>query len=376
MFDVFRPAASGHPAAAVAPSYLAAVRPESETACCGPSTSGASKQCELCPKAARVFCDADSAYLCSACDVRVHTANFLVSRHVRTLLCIDCQGETTWRACGGRPGKEHHRCKACEETARRLKADEDQCVPSGGVDASWLTLGPILSHPLPSRGAVAEDRASGRWGRDTVREEQAAISPSGSSAVSGLSEEREATVTPSSVLIEVPRGERKRAREEGDDGPVAASHKHQKVDHAHRPQVAALPPRPQRSAPLRPNTEPAMTNAAIVERLERTLARWYVSLNLNSPETIPLSMHIFRKVLQSLQPNLLAAEAMRVTLAGCLWLATKVDTAQVKVPKASEVAVAAGVQASRLSAVELQLLTLLDWRLLDGWVGSGEVLDS
>lgn len=119
-----------------------------------------------------------------------------------------------------------------------------------------------------------------------------------------------------------------------------------------------------------------MTNVAVVERLERTLARWYVSLNLNSPETIPLSMHIFRKVLQSLQPNLLAAEAMRVTLASCLWLATKVDSAQVKVPKASEVALVAGVQASRLSAVELQLLTLLDWRLLDGWVGSGEVLDS
>lgn len=96
---------------------------------------------------------------------------------------------------------------------------------------------------------------------------------------------------------------------------------------------------------------------------------------MNSPETIALSMHIFRKVLQSLQPCLLAAEAMRVTLAGCLWLATKVDTAQVKVPKASEVAAIAGVAASRLSAVELQLLTLMDWRILEGWVGSGEVLD-
>lgn len=224
MFDVFRPAATGHPAA-VAPAHFAARRSEVDTACCGPSTSGASKQCELCPKPAHIFCDADSAYLCAGCDVRVHTANFLVSRHVRTLLCVDCQGETTWRACGGRPGEEHHRCKACEEIARRLKVDEDQCVPSGGVEASWLTLGPVVAQPVPSRGVVTEVRALGRWGYE---QEQAAISPSGSSAVSGLSEERDATVTPSSVLSEVPRGERKRGRDEGDTIPIAV-HKHQKV---------------------------------------------------------------------------------------------------------------------------------------------------
>lgn len=43
--------------------------------------------CELCttavPALAVVFCDADSCFLCAACDVQVHEANRLAQRHVR-----------------------------------------------------------------------------------------------------------------------------------------------------------------------------------------------------------------------------------------------------------------------------------------------------
>ncbi|RWV94189.1 hypothetical protein GW17_00043299 [Ensete ventricosum] len=39
--------------------------------------------CELCGGAAAVHCEADAAFLCWACDARVHGANFLVARHLR-----------------------------------------------------------------------------------------------------------------------------------------------------------------------------------------------------------------------------------------------------------------------------------------------------
>ncbi|KAM0059041.1 putative transcription factor interactor and regulator Znf-B family [Helianthus debilis subsp. tardiflorus] len=45
------------------------------------------KTCELCKSAAKIYCDSDQASLCWTCDNKVHSANFLVARHSRTLLC-------------------------------------------------------------------------------------------------------------------------------------------------------------------------------------------------------------------------------------------------------------------------------------------------
>ncbi|KAE8723429.1 hypothetical protein F3Y22_tig00012385pilonHSYRG00009 [Hibiscus syriacus] len=47
--------------------------------------------CELCKEEASVYCSADSAFLCWNCDFKVHSANFLVARHVRRLLCKKCE---------------------------------------------------------------------------------------------------------------------------------------------------------------------------------------------------------------------------------------------------------------------------------------------
>lgn len=49
------------------------------------------KTCELCDEEASLYCDSDSAFLCSTCDARVHEANFLVARHVRQTLCCKCK---------------------------------------------------------------------------------------------------------------------------------------------------------------------------------------------------------------------------------------------------------------------------------------------
>ncbi|CAH8383137.1 unnamed protein product [Eruca vesicaria subsp. sativa] len=52
------------------------------------------KLCELCGAEAHLHCDADSAFLCRSCDVKFHASNFLFSRHVRRIICPDCNSLT------------------------------------------------------------------------------------------------------------------------------------------------------------------------------------------------------------------------------------------------------------------------------------------
>ncbi|KAK6915206.1 hypothetical protein RJ641_020323 [Dillenia turbinata] len=47
--------------------------------------------CELCNGEAALYCSSDVAYLCCACDARVHGANFLVARHLRQVVCSKCK---------------------------------------------------------------------------------------------------------------------------------------------------------------------------------------------------------------------------------------------------------------------------------------------
>lgn len=98
----------------------------------------------------------------------------------------------------------------------------------------------------------------------------------------------------------------------------------------------------------------------------RILAKWHWDLHLSSPGTVPLSMHLFQRVTCALYPATLSEEGTRIILAVCLWLAAKLDSAQISVPKASEVASTTCVSLRNLVMTEIQLLELLDWRILDG----------
>ncbi|GLU01198.1 hypothetical protein SLE2022_185190 [Rubroshorea leprosula] len=52
----------------------------------------ASKLCDSCKSAtARLFCRADSAFLCVSCDSEVHAANKLALRHARVWMCEVCE---------------------------------------------------------------------------------------------------------------------------------------------------------------------------------------------------------------------------------------------------------------------------------------------
>ncbi|XP_024960843.1 B-box zinc finger protein 21-like [Cynara cardunculus var. scolymus] len=73
-------------------------------------------QCDVCHKAeAQVYCTADEASLCSACDHRVHHANKLANRHPRFSLLHPSL-------------KDSPRCDICQERRAFLFCKEDRAI--------------------------------------------------------------------------------------------------------------------------------------------------------------------------------------------------------------------------------------------------------
>ncbi|KAL9355648.1 hypothetical protein Peur_053618 [Populus x canadensis] len=88
------------------------------------------KRCELCDSLAKMFCESDQASLCWDCDANVHSANFLVAKHSRTLLCHVCQSLTPWTGTGPKLGPTLSVCDNCVNNSscreeRSTKDDKD-----------------------------------------------------------------------------------------------------------------------------------------------------------------------------------------------------------------------------------------------------------
>ncbi|KAJ9550406.1 hypothetical protein OSB04_014451 [Centaurea solstitialis] len=102
------------------------------------------KRCELCKSKAMIYCDSDSATLCWSCDAKVHSANFLVARHSRTLLCQMCQSPTPWTASGERIGPTTASiCGRCvvegdsdDDTEERVEGNDSEM----GTDSDEIEL--------------------------------------------------------------------------------------------------------------------------------------------------------------------------------------------------------------------------------------------
>ncbi|XP_059661975.1 histone deacetylase HDT1-like [Cornus florida] len=82
------------------------------------------KSCELCRFPARMYCESDLASLCWDCDAKVHSANFLVARHSRSLLCHVCQSPTAWSASGAKLGRTVSVCQSCADDCDGLKDND------------------------------------------------------------------------------------------------------------------------------------------------------------------------------------------------------------------------------------------------------------
>uniref|UniRef100_A0A5B7AKB8 Putative zinc finger protein CONSTANS-LIKE 1-like isoform X2 n=1 Tax=Davidia involucrata TaxID=16924 RepID=A0A5B7AKB8_DAVIN len=84
------------------------------------------KKCELCNSIARIYCDSDQASLCWDCDEKVHTANFIVTKHSRTLLCHACQSPTPWTGSGTKLGPTVSVCDSCVRSSNNNNNDNDE----------------------------------------------------------------------------------------------------------------------------------------------------------------------------------------------------------------------------------------------------------
>ncbi|KAI3804786.1 hypothetical protein L1987_26595 [Smallanthus sonchifolius] len=89
------------------------------------------KRCELCNHRARIYCQSDNASLCYDCDQNVHSSNFLVAKHSRTLLCHKCQSPTPWTASGLNLGRAATVCVTCldeDSSQRRMTSHRENDV--------------------------------------------------------------------------------------------------------------------------------------------------------------------------------------------------------------------------------------------------------
>ncbi|KAK9285127.1 hypothetical protein L1049_024312 [Liquidambar formosana] len=92
------------------------------------------KKCELCKYPARMYCESDQASLCWDCDAKVHGANFLVARHLRSLLCHACQSPTPWKASGEKLGPTVSVCERCVGSNGGRTGGDGEEESEGGND--------------------------------------------------------------------------------------------------------------------------------------------------------------------------------------------------------------------------------------------------
>ncbi|KAK3189373.1 hypothetical protein Dsin_028934 [Dipteronia sinensis] len=79
------------------------------------------KTCEFCTAYRPVvYCKADAAHLCLSCDAKVHSANALSHRHLRTLLCEICRQQPAYIRC------VDHRMFMCHGCDRSLHVVSSQ----------------------------------------------------------------------------------------------------------------------------------------------------------------------------------------------------------------------------------------------------------
>ncbi|KAK9276355.1 hypothetical protein L1049_005887 [Liquidambar formosana] len=86
------------------------------------------KICEFCTALRPViYCKADAAHLCLSCDARVHSANALSSRHLRTLLCESCRFRPAYARC-----LEHRMflCHGCDQSLHEVSSQHQKRVIS------------------------------------------------------------------------------------------------------------------------------------------------------------------------------------------------------------------------------------------------------
>ncbi|KAJ1414007.1 CCT domain [Sesbania bispinosa] len=116
----------------------------------GGGSNNWSRVCDTCRSApCRVYCHADSAYLCSVCDASIHAANRVASRHERVWVCEACERAPAAFLCKADAASLCSSCDADIHSANPLASRHHRVplLPSLSLHkimtASWLLPNPL-----------------------------------------------------------------------------------------------------------------------------------------------------------------------------------------------------------------------------------------
>lgn len=86
------------------------------------------KLCEFCLVLRPVvYCKADAAHLCLSCDAKVHSANTLFNRHLRTILCNSCKYRPAYVQC---LDHKMFMCRVCDITLHIASQHQKRAISS------------------------------------------------------------------------------------------------------------------------------------------------------------------------------------------------------------------------------------------------------
>lgn len=118
------------------------------------------KPCNVCRIAsASLYCRADAAYLCSGCDVKVHGANKLASRHERVWLCEVCEQAPAAVTCKADAASLCVSCDADIHSANPL-ARRHERVPIVPF-YECVSVAKAFLPPLPQTSSLQDSDAPG-----------------------------------------------------------------------------------------------------------------------------------------------------------------------------------------------------------------------
>ncbi|KAI9120204.1 hypothetical protein K1719_008852 [Acacia pycnantha] len=134
------------------------------------------RACEFCTSLRPVvYCKADEAYLCLSCDAKVHKANALSSRHLRTLKLHDPSLKHQKRAIRSYMG-----CPSAKDFAVLWGFELNEIESSGSVDLNAVNLSERSSnqtggHSMVSSGAKFDGGSSSQQGQKLYKDQERQI---------------------------------------------------------------------------------------------------------------------------------------------------------------------------------------------------------
>ncbi|KAK9844715.1 hypothetical protein WJX74_005855 [Apatococcus lobatus] len=94
-------------------------------------------------------------------------------------------------------------------------------------------------------------------------------------------------------------------------------------------------------------------------------------LDLEQIDTVKLTIHLYGRIRSQVTSRKVVVEGrvvgMPLLLAGCLWIASKLEEGRKRIPSTTKMAALASTDRDLIAAVEVHLMDLLSWQPLFGW---------